>query len=308
MAPRVNLGEAKVRRIYSPRGRTFDIPLEGKACYLVDRALFDQQLAGQAAEGGADIRLNTKVTGLLHDGEQVSGVTTNSKAMPEIHGKVVIAADGIKSLLGGIPVWAGLSERVKDVNSGLTMLLFNVRDVDMDVQELHVGAFGSNRHYVGWIWLERIDAYTCLAGFDTVEDFERCRSGQYPLSRKLKDAVLARLTGFAQPLTVLPQSLPKKVKPGLVLAGAAANFPSFLLGLLSGRYAGEVAADAIREGDVSEERLSAYHMACRPLEDPGLGKDYHFGSFMYLSEDEQEERFDKMTKADEVNFDVYNNL
>jgi hypothetical protein len=38
----------------------------------------------------------------------------------------------------------------------------------MDVQELHVGAFGSNRHYVGWIWMERIDAYTCLAGFETM--------------------------------------------------------------------------------------------------------------------------------------------
>ena len=308
MDPRVNLGEVRVRRIYSPRGRIFDISLDGKGVCLVDRALFDQQLAGQAAKAGAAIQLNTKVTGLITDGQKVFGVTTNTKAVPEIHGKVVIASDGIKSLLGGVPVWAGLSDRVKDVNSGLTMLLFNVRDIDMGVQELHVGAFGSNRHYVGWIWLERIDAYTCLAGFDTVEDFKRCKSGHYPLSRKLKDAVIARLTGFAQPLTVLPQSLPKKVNPGLILAGAAANFPSFLLGLLSGRCAGEVAADAVRNGDVSEDRLSAYHIACKPLEDPGLGKDFHFGSFMYFSEDEQEDLFDKMTKADEVNFDVYSNL
>jgi len=308
MDPRVNLGEARVRRLYSPGGRTFDIPLEGKGVYLVDRALFDQQLAGQAAEAGAEIRLNTKVTGLITQGEQVFGVTTNQKAMPEIHGKVVIAADGIKSLLGGIPVWAGLSERVRDINSGLTLLLFNVSDVDMDVQELHVGAFGSNRHYVGWIWLERIDAYTCLTGFDTVEDFERCRRGNYPLSRKLKNAVLASLTGFAQPLTILPQSLPKKVKSGLILAGAAANFPSFLLGILSGCHAAQVAAEAVSEGDVSEARLSAYHMACKPLENPGLGRNFHFGSFMHLSEEEQEDIFDKMTRSDGVNFDVYENL
>jgi len=109
MDKRVVLGEVKVRRIFSPSGRTLDIPLEGKGVWHIDRGLFDMQLAVQAANAGAEIAVNTKVTGLLTHGENTIGVTTSSRAIPEIHGKVVIAADGIRSILKGIPRWTGLA-------------------------------------------------------------------------------------------------------------------------------------------------------------------------------------------------------
>ena len=303
MDPRVIIDEVKVRRLYSPRGRMFEIPLKGKGVYLIDRALFDLQLAGQAAGVGAEIAVNTKVTGLITDGDAVTGVFTNSRSDPEIHGKIVIAADGIKSLMGGIPIWSGLAKKADFINSGVTMLLFNVKDIERGVQEMHVGPHGSGKGYIGWIWLHRQDAYTCLSGFETLEDFERCRSGDYIISRKLKDAVPARKNGFSQALFGM-WSLSDKVKTGLMLAGAAANYGMFQLAMLSGRYAGEVAAQAISDSNVSKERLSEYNVLSQRLDDPKMGRRFGFSSFIGLTEEEQEEAFDRMTREEDVNFDV----
>lgn len=304
MNPRVTLCKLKARRIYSPRGRIFDIPLEDKGSYLVDRALFDHELAGQAAAAGAEIMVNTRVTGLLTQGEAVGGVTTNRQDLPEIHSRVVIAADGIRALSGGIPVWAGLSEKVKSADTGINMLLYNVKGVARDVIELHVGSFG----FHGWIWLQRNDATTCHVGFKNIEAFETCKSGNALISSMLRDAVIAGMTGYSQQLTIFPGPLPKKVKSGIILAGGAANYPSFLLSYLSGVQAGEVAAEAVQAGDVSDKGLSRYQERCKILDDPGGSREFGFHSFINIADEEREEVFDKMTKADYVNFDVYDNL
>lgn len=310
MDPRVTLSEIRVRRIYSPQGRFFDISLEGKGVYLIDRSLFDQHLAAEAAEAGAEIMLNTKVTGLISDGQQIQGVTTNRDDMPEIYGKVVIGADGVASLLsGGVPVWAGFSEKITDFQAGLNLEVYNAWNTDREILELHVGAFSASKRYMGWIWLQQNDGHTCHVAFCSLEDYERCRQGDSILSRKLKNAVVAKMTGWVQPLTVNPGPFAKKVKPGLIVAGAAANYPSFLLGSLSGSYAGEVAAMAVKEGDLSEESLARYDVLCRKIDNPGWwSSEYGFGAWRNLSEEEQEDLFDKMIKADHVNFDVYENL
>lgn len=303
MDRRVIIDEVKLRRIYSAKGRVFEIPLAGQGVYLIDRALFDMELAGQAAEAGAEILINTKVTGLITEGDTVVGVTTHSKSCPEIRGKIVIAADGIGSLIGGIPIRSGLVEKVPDINHGISMLVFNVKDIDRGVQELHIGPHGFTPGYMGWIWLHRLDAHTCHPGFEDMEAFEKCKKGDYIISEKLRDAVVIRMTGYAMPLFGA-KSLPQKVRNGLMLAGAAANFGMFQLAMLSGQYAGEVAGEALKDGDVSEKRLSEYNTLSARLDDPQLGTRFGFTSFIGLNEDEKEEAFEKMTRADDVNFDV----
>jgi len=303
MDRRLIIDEVKLRRIYSPKGRVFEIPLEGQGVYLLDRALFDMQLAGQAAEAGAEILINTKVTDLITEGDAVVGVATQSKVCPEIRGKIVIAADGIRSLIGGLPIRSGMAQKVPLINNGISMLLFNVKDIDRGVQELHVGPHGSKPGYMGWIWLHRMDAYTCLSGFEDMEAFEKCKKGDYIISEKLRDAVAVRKTGYSMALFGA-ESLPQKVGSGVMLAGAAANFGMFQLAMLSGQYAGQVAGEAIKDGDVSQKRLSGYNDLSAKLDDPNLGKRFGFSSFVGLTEDEQEEQFHKMTQAVDVNFDV----
>ena len=109
-----------------------------------------------------------------------------------------------------------------------------------------------------------------------------------------------RISGWVQPF--LGKPLPWKVKSGLMLAGAAAKYYPFITCLMSGRYAGKTAAEAVEDDDVSEERLAAYNVLCEKLTEPRprIG----FGSFSNLSEDEQEVVFDRMTRMEDVNFDV----
>ena len=310
MDPRVTLAEVKTRRIYSPSGRVFDISVEGKGVYIVDRALFDQHLAAEAIEAGANLLLNTKVTGLITEGEQILGVKTNRKDMPEIRAKVVIGADGVRALFGGIPIMAGLAQKVTEYMVGIKMIVSNVKDVDKEIMELHLGPFGSSKFYRGFIWVQRNDEHFCHMGFDSVDNFERAKRGDYVLSKKLKDAVITGMTGYSQPLTVHPGPLKKKVKPGLIVAGAAANYPSFILNSLGGSYAGQVAAEAVSEGDVSAERLAAFEDMCsKSIDNPGWwSKDFGFGAWMNRTDDEKEEIFDRMIKAGYVNFDVYENI
>ncbi|MDD5094097.1 MAG: NAD(P)/FAD-dependent oxidoreductase [Dehalococcoidia bacterium] len=310
MDPRITLAEVKTRRIYSPSGRVFDISVEGKGVYIIDRALYDQHLAAEATEAGAKILINTKATGLIIEREQIVGVRTERKDMPEIRGKVVIGADGVRALFGGVPIWSGLAEKVTEYMVGIKMLVSNVKNVDREVMELHLGPFGSSKYYRGFIWIQRNDEHFCHMGFDTVDNFERCRRGNYVLSKKLENAVITGMTGFSQPLTVHPGPLARKVKAGLILAGASANYPSFILNTLGGSYAGQIAAEAVSEGNVSEERLAAFETMCKKtIDDPGWwSKDFGFGAWMNHTDDEKEELFDKMTKADYVNFDVYENI
>ena len=57
--------------------------------------------------------------------------------------------------------------------------------------------------------------------------------------------------------------LPRLVKDGLMLAGDSAGFNGVMHALVSGRLAGEVAAEALRQGDASESRLKRYEELCR---------------------------------------------
>ena len=99
----------------------------------------------------------------------------------------------------------------------------------------------------------------------------------------------------------LGKPLPWKVKPGLILAGAAAGYNGTLPCLLSGRYAGETAAEAVQRGDVTEQRLAAYEKLCDRLQE---SRKLTLASFFKLSDDELEELFEEMTHMDDLNLDL----
>ena len=59
--------------------------------------------------------------------------------------------------------------------------------------------------------------------------------------------------------------LPNLVKDGLMLVGDSAGFNGFTHAIVSGRYAGEVGAEAVQQEDVSELRLKKYQVLCRDI-------------------------------------------
>jgi digeranylgeranylglycerophospholipid reductase len=257
----VILREYSALRVFAPSGRVVkEASFAGTNSYLIQRDYFDRALARQAVNAGAELRLNTRVTGLLKRDGRVIGVTTSSTTMPDVYGKVVIGTDGIYAAQRGIPKWAGLIKDEQTFIGGISFELARVRDIEPEVFEFHAGAFTRK----GWTSIFPRDDSACMTHFLTMAEFERAKAGNYVFSRKIKEAIPIRMTGWNH-TSDLGVGLPKAVEDGLILAGSAANLMGILPSVVSGRYAGEVAVEAVQDDDVTVKKLSRYEDLIKTL-------------------------------------------
>ncbi|MBI3111089.1 MAG: NAD(P)/FAD-dependent oxidoreductase, partial [Ignavibacteriales bacterium] len=92
-------------RIISPSGGSVIPTLEGIG-YVLERRMFDYELAKIAAREGAEIVTKAYVYDLIREDGVVKGVRTVIKDQKvEIRARVVIGADGVESRVGK---WAGI--------------------------------------------------------------------------------------------------------------------------------------------------------------------------------------------------------
>lgn len=253
-------------RIYTPSGKMAgEVSVAGKGDYLVRRDAFDRELAKQAINAGADLRVNTRVTGLVKKGGKVIGVTTNSTAVPNVYGKLVIGADGIHAAAKGTPRWAGLTGAGQPFVSGVLLELTRLRDIEPEVREYHVGTFVNT----GWTCINPYDATSGMTHFASMAEFEKVKTDNYAISRKMRDAIPVRMTGWSHPAR-LGEGLPQMVTDGLILAGSAAGLVGTMHCVVSGHYAAQVALEAIKDDEVTEKKLEKYTDLCKELIRPGF--------------------------------------
>ncbi len=289
MEERVVRHKVMARRIYAPSGRVAQTPLDHTGACFIERNLFDIELARLAKEAGAEIVINTRVTGLIKENGVVKGVKTGSPKRPEFRGKAVIAADGLRALIKGIAKWEGLTRPDQMVISGLKWHLSGVKDVEPGILEFHLGSLCDR----GFVTVVGLANGCCMTDIVSQSDFEKIRDGNWALSKKIKDCAVLRVTGFSHPIP-MGIMLPKKVKDGLILGGDAAGFISIDQAVSSGMSAGEVAAEAVKAGDVSEKQLAVYEDLCRKLEEEKEWYTHQFHSlerFFGLPDEEIEKKF-----------------
>ena len=106
------------------------------------------------------------------------------------------------------------------------------------------------------------------------------------------------MTGFTTVLGV-GSGLPKYVKDGLILVGSAAGFLGIESAIYSGLKAGEVAAEAIEQNDVSEQKLRKYEILIKKLL---YGRGEILKKFYRLSDEQIEDMLVEMLKKDELQF------
>jgi flavin-dependent dehydrogenase len=296
MDKRVIRREYKGLRVYAPSGKMVkEFSMAGTGARLIRRDYFDQELAKQAVNAGAELRLNTRVTGLLKQDGRVIGVTTSSPSMPNVYGKIVVGTDGIHAVQRGTPKWGGLTRAKETFIGGISVELTRVRDIEPDVFEFHAGAFEK----LGRVAIYPSDDVSCTTFFLTMAEFQNIKAGNYAISRKLRDAVPVRMTGWSH-ASDLGVGLPKVVDDGLILAGSAANIMGTLPALVTGRYAAEVAVEAVREDDLTAKRLSKYEGLCKPLKRMiGFTEG---NPFRQLSDEVIETRLAEMIERDEFLF------
>ena len=105
-------------KLTAPNGTEIEFDLNDKG-YILDRRIFDYDLAHMAVQEGAMVVTKAYVNGLIIDNDMVCGVKGNYLNTPfEIQAKFVIGADGVESRVGR---WGGLRTQVKlkDMESGI---------------------------------------------------------------------------------------------------------------------------------------------------------------------------------------------
>jgi len=257
-------------RMVSPNGTdvwlTSDKVELPEAGYILERKVFDKFMAMDAARAGSRIMVKTIATEMerTDDGYLVSAECMGEKF--EIKARIVIAADGPESRVAR---WAGLNTatRPKDMESAAQFEMVGVEMEDNNCIEFYFGSVAPGGY--AWIFpkgddianvgLGVLSTETDKSAYEHLLEFvESC-----PATR---NAQPVELNIGGDPVGGMPKKL---VADSLMVVGDAAGQVNpltgggIISGMKGGMLAGQVAAAAVSEGDVTARRLGEYERLCR---------------------------------------------
>jgi digeranylgeranylglycerophospholipid reductase len=265
-------------RLVSPSGHIVEPDLGGYG-YVLERRIFDYDLARLAVEAGAEVHTKSHVDGLLTAGENTApdergtgnaatrtgsteaadagawrGVSLSWKGEPRtVEARIIVGADGVESRVGK---WAGIdtTTHLRDMETCAQMTLSNV-DLEEDVCEFH---FGGNTAPMGYLWVFPKGHGMANVGVG----ISGMASKQKSAIRYLQEFVARRYPG-AGVLTTVAGGVPcattvgTLVKGNVVLVGDAAHQVNpmsgggITSGMIGGKLAGEAIARALEKNDLS---------------------------------------------------------
>lgn len=232
----------------SPDGTEVIIEFE-ETGYILERRIFDYELAKTASNAGAEILTRAYVNGLLFDNGKVAGVKYEFNGeQKEIKSKIVIAADGVESRVGR---WAGLETHCdfRDMECCVQITAANV-NVNPDTCYFYFGKdFAPN----GYFWIFPKGENIANIGLGVSGLIGKKKSAQSFLNSFMEKRYpnASVLTKIAGGVPCAP-TLKKISAPGIMLAGDAAHQVNPLSGggitsgMIGGSIAGKIAAQAIK--------------------------------------------------------------
>jgi len=253
---------AKINKVTltSPSGHKVEID-HPNAGYVLDRKLFDKDLAIQAAAEGAEVRVNCCAVSLLNEDGKIKGLRVNENGEEkEYWAKVIIAADGVESRVGR---WAGIdtSLGLEQMDSAFQYLVVS-EEIDPERMEFYVGEKLAPGGYV-WVFPKGKNSANVGLGISpaVAPDVK---------PKELLDAfVRQRFTRFSV-AEIMMGGIPifsrknVRLKENVLLVGDAGRIIDSLSGagianaLLSGRIAGRVAGQYIRGKNLRVDFLKNY--------------------------------------------------
>jgi digeranylgeranylglycerophospholipid reductase len=282
---------AKIRRtkMFSPSGSCLEFREENcDVAYILDRKLFDRDLAKKAAHAGAEVYTKTQATGVLIENGQVTGIRGKQLGDDfEAKARVVIAADGVESRVAR---WAGLNTTIRRADIGSCAQYHLVHPgLEKDCFEFH---FGRKHAPGGYAWVfpkgdgeANVGLGVSMSGpgFDNaLTCLKKFVAWRFPGA-----SVLQTMAGGVT-ITGMP---PRLSSGGIVLVGDAgrlsdpATGEGILNGMISGRLAASVVARAISAGDVSAGALRQYDAEVSKCLGPVLDRNYRLKNFLLKASD-----------------------
>lgn len=267
--PRWIASEMKGAKLHSPNDTVVELSEElagNEVGYVLERKIFDRELAAMAAEAGADIVVKSMATGLMRTDGRTEGVSILSDGKElKIKSDLVIAADGVESKVAR---WAGVSKnlKLKDIESCVQYLMAGV-DCDPDYTHFYIGSCYSPG---GYVWVFPKGGSKANVGIGVLGSKIPPKSPGFV--KRLLDSFIEKhpqflrgkkleLMGGAVPVS---GPLPKTVADNLMVVGDAARHSDPATGggiinaILGGQLAGRTAAEAVKQQDFGQAFLSRY--------------------------------------------------
>jgi digeranylgeranylglycerophospholipid reductase len=279
-------------RVFSPNGTKITLSAEyagNETGYVVYRDIFDQELAREAAQKGAEIMLNTCAIDLLKKDGKIKGIVVQHfDETLEIEADVVVGADGVESRIGK---WAGIQTTLKphDLETCVQYTLCNI-DWDSPYCDFFLGKHVAPGGYV-WVFPKGKDVAN--VGIGILASFSESGKALHFLDRfiatqpELKKGEPLRVITGADPVAEPIQS----VKDNLLLVGDAARQVDPITGgglmhtIEAGKYAGVTIAKAVEKQRFDSQTLSDYETKWKNAFGKKLHRNYVAKEIMLDMED-----------------------
>ena len=292
--PRWAINRIDTAQLMSPTGKSVTIEQrsEAKVGYILDRKVFDRDLAERALRAGADIKIATYVDGLIEEDGEIKGVTYDSQGDEgEVYGDIIVAADGVMSKVAR---WAGFDTALGpgDIESGVQFRMVGIDIESISTMQFYFGDETAPGGYV-WVFPKGEDVANVGVGvlpskaerppIEYLKDFIESKPW-------LKNGKIVEINTGGVPVS---GALEKTYGDGILIVGDAARQVNPLTGgginwsMRAGNIAGEVAARAVSEEDVSEENLKEYEDRWREVMGDKLEK-YNKGKEVLWDLDDEE--------------------
>ncbi len=299
----------------SPGNRTVLLTEDKRGGYLVMREKFDSYLIQKAQEAGARFVENTYCEPFVKDGK-VRGVKSKTKTDEQvIEADIVVACDGTPSSCARkLDLYRG-NERNQATTYQYQMKM-NDKEIDEKIGGNMEIYFGNTWMPYGYMWIFPKRGMVTVGGGTWFHALKKSRINmkecvdkfvkEHPVaSQKLENAEIlypqSAMIGFRG--VVNPLYL-----DNFMVAGDAAGFVSVPTGegiyysMVSGRTAGEVAAEALSKKDCSRTFLKEYDKRT----DKKIGADMKWGYWLRRLVMDREENQEKLVKVSLKDQWVYN--
>ena len=248
--------------VYAPNGKFVRYDGEDLG-WIIERKVFDKWLANKAVSAGAKVLAKTEVVDIIREEGILSGVVLYSQGKEvRIKTKILIAADGVESKVARL-VGFRTNLNPSDLVSGFQYEMAGV-DIDPDRIELY---FGNEIAPGGYVWIFPKGETIANIGIGVRKPFAKKTAKEYldefiESKPGLRNGSILEVNAGGVPVGGLMENM---VSDGFMIVGDAAHQVNPIHGggiseaFVGGKIAGEVAAEAIKAGDVSAESLKVYN-------------------------------------------------
>jgi len=274
--------------LITPDGTVTITEATGDGCVL-ERRFFDAYIAGLAGEAGAEIWTRTDVTHAERFSEGWKLRATVQGTEMELHAKLLVAADGVESR---VAQWAGFDTALDldDLESGAQ---YDMVNLELDNPHHCYFYFGNEIAPGGYVWIFPKSRNRANVGIGVLASRAQKPAKEYLDAFIAKNLPQAKAVGFVTGGVPVARPLKELVADRFMAVGDAARLVNPTSGagighaIISGAFAGETAASAIKNNELTKSKLKSYEKKWNRAQGASLKIYYQIkNAFLKMNDDE----------------------